>query len=152
MQVDELHLYLKCNSSTVVFHNFAAKNQLHGFFINGTLVWNGLRTKEVLTCYKSTICFCTPLCYILSWVGIAWLKFINHYLGSAGLVVSTFAFHRYCSSSNPKISTLQILSIYSYAVGAQAVNSLLSADGSLKYLKVNDRAPSRNKILPNFHR
>ena len=77
----------------MIFIHFASKNQL-------TLAWNGLITKEVLTFYKSTICFRTPICYILAWVDIAWLKFINHYLGSAGVVASTFAFHRYCPSSN----------------------------------------------------
>ena len=42
MQVIDLHLYLKCHSSSRgVFQNFASKNQLPGFYINGTLVENG---------------------------------------------------------------------------------------------------------------
>ena len=42
MQVDDLHLYLKCHSSTGFFKNFAGKNQLSGFYVTWTLVENGL--------------------------------------------------------------------------------------------------------------
>ena len=38
----DLHLYLKCYSSTSFFKHFAGKNQLPGFYIAGTLVENGL--------------------------------------------------------------------------------------------------------------
>ena len=38
----DLHLYLKRKSSTVFFKHFASKNQLPAFYINGTLVENGL--------------------------------------------------------------------------------------------------------------
>ena len=41
MQVTDLHLYLKCHSSTIVFQTFASKNKLHGLFVSGTLVENG---------------------------------------------------------------------------------------------------------------
>ena len=41
MQVD-LHLYLKCHSSTGVFQHFGSKNRLPGFYIRRTLVENGL--------------------------------------------------------------------------------------------------------------
>ena len=43
MQVIDLHLYLKCHSSKVVFQTFASKNQLPGFYISGTLTENGLK-------------------------------------------------------------------------------------------------------------
>ena len=65
------------------------------------MTWNGLRTKKVLTRYKNTICFGTPLCYILSCVHIAWLKFGNQYLVNAGVVLSTIACQCYCLSPNP---------------------------------------------------
>ena len=42
MQVDDLHLCLKCHSSTGVFKHFGSKNQLPGLSIIGTLVENGL--------------------------------------------------------------------------------------------------------------
>ena len=42
MQVDGLHLYLKCHSSTGVFTYFTGKNQLPGFYISGVLAGNGL--------------------------------------------------------------------------------------------------------------
>ena len=44
MEVDDLHLYLKCHSSRGVSQNFASKKQLPGFYISGTLVKNGLIT------------------------------------------------------------------------------------------------------------
>ena len=44
MEVDDLHLYLKCHSSRGVSQNFASKKQLPGFYISGTLVENGLNT------------------------------------------------------------------------------------------------------------
>ena len=44
MQVDDLHLYLKCHSSTGVFKHFASKNELTGFYTSGTLVENGLKS------------------------------------------------------------------------------------------------------------
>ena len=40
MQVDDLHLYLKCQSSTGVFQTFASKNQLAGLTLSGTLTGN----------------------------------------------------------------------------------------------------------------
>ena len=40
--VDDLHLYLKCHSSTGIFQTFGSKNQLPGLSIIGTLVENGL--------------------------------------------------------------------------------------------------------------
>ena len=43
MQVDDLHLYLKCHSSTGFFKHFAIKNQLPGLSVNGTLVRNELK-------------------------------------------------------------------------------------------------------------
>ena len=42
MQVIDLHLYLKCHSSTGIFKHFASKNQLPGLSISETLVENGL--------------------------------------------------------------------------------------------------------------
>ena len=42
MQVKDLHLYLKCHSSTGVFKHFASKNQLSGLSRIGTLGENGL--------------------------------------------------------------------------------------------------------------
>ena len=42
MQIIDLHLYLKCHSSTGVFKHFASKNQQPGFYIGGTLVGNSL--------------------------------------------------------------------------------------------------------------
>ena len=42
MQVDDLHLYLKCHSCTGFFEHFASKNQLPGLSVSGTLVENGL--------------------------------------------------------------------------------------------------------------
>ena len=44
MQVIDLHLYLKCHSSTGVFQIFASKNQLPVFCISGAFVENGLRS------------------------------------------------------------------------------------------------------------
>ena len=49
-EVQDLHLYLKCHSSTRVFQtfpqvsfkHFGSKNQLPGFYIRGTLVENRL--------------------------------------------------------------------------------------------------------------
>ena len=35
MQVDDLHLYLKCHSSTGAFQNFASKNKLPGLSLTG---------------------------------------------------------------------------------------------------------------------
>ena len=49
MQVIDLHLYVKCHSSTGVFKHFASKNQLPGFDIRGTLVENWLRQYENIT-------------------------------------------------------------------------------------------------------
>ena len=43
MQAIDLYLYLKWHSSTGVFKYFASKNQLPGFYRNGTLVENGLK-------------------------------------------------------------------------------------------------------------
>ena len=40
--VDDLHLYLKCHSSTGIFETFATENQLPALFISGTLTENGL--------------------------------------------------------------------------------------------------------------
>ena len=47
MQVNDLHLYLKCHSSTGVFKHFAIKNQLPGLTIIGKLVENGLNQKKL---------------------------------------------------------------------------------------------------------
>ena len=44
MEVDDLHLYLKCHSSRGASQNFASKKQLPGFYISGTLVENELIT------------------------------------------------------------------------------------------------------------
>ena len=41
-QAIDLHLYLKCHSSTRVFQTFASKNQLTVCYISGTLVENGI--------------------------------------------------------------------------------------------------------------
>ena len=35
-KVNDLHLYLKCHSSTCVFKHFASKNQLPRLAVNGT--------------------------------------------------------------------------------------------------------------------
>ena len=43
MQVNDLHRYWKCHSSTVFFKHFASKNQLPGLSVSGTLVENGLK-------------------------------------------------------------------------------------------------------------
>ena len=42
MWVFDLHIYLKCHTSTGVFQTFASKNRLSGFDISATLVENGL--------------------------------------------------------------------------------------------------------------
>ena len=48
MQVMDLHLYLKCHSSTGIFQIFASKRQLPGFYISETLIKNGLSCQELL--------------------------------------------------------------------------------------------------------
>ena len=50
MQVDELHVYLKCHYSTGGFQTFASKNQLHGLSVSGALVENGL--SELINFYS----------------------------------------------------------------------------------------------------
>ena len=50
MQVDDLHLYLKCHSSTVGFQIFASKNQLPGLSVGATLVENRLKTYAKKEC------------------------------------------------------------------------------------------------------
>ena len=42
MKVVDLHLNLKCHSSTGIFKHFASKNQLPGLSVSGTLVEKGL--------------------------------------------------------------------------------------------------------------
>ena len=54
--VDNLHLCLKCHSSTVFF-NFYSKNQLPAFFIrSGTLVENKLTLQALFSSLFSIIC------------------------------------------------------------------------------------------------
>ena len=55
MQVDALHLYLKCHSSTGVSKHFASKHQLPGFYISGKLVENVFRanTKLVINVWET---------------------------------------------------------------------------------------------------
>ena len=45
--IDDLHLYLKCHSFTVVFQPFK-KNQLLGLSVSGTLVENELKVPSLI--------------------------------------------------------------------------------------------------------
>ena len=138
------------------FIHFAIKNQPPGFFESGTLAWNEFRNKIILTCYKNTICFCIPICYILFWVDITWLKFTNFYLGSAGVVDTAFAFYHYCPSLNPlgikfKLfqfhpTTVMLMNSNGCLNAAQVANGLCSAE-SLHSAEPMVVAPSGNTIL-----
>ena len=49
MQVDYLHVYVKCHSSKGVFQTyFASKSQLPGLTVSGTLVGNGLKQPKTV--------------------------------------------------------------------------------------------------------
>ena len=49
---DDLHLCLKCHSSTGVFKHFAGKNQLLGFYVDGTLVENMIKNDSPYAALK----------------------------------------------------------------------------------------------------
>ena len=53
--VDDLHLYLKCYSSTVFFKYLGSKNQQPGLSIIETLVENGLIKMEIWVVSKKLI-------------------------------------------------------------------------------------------------
>ena len=76
---DDLHLYLKCHSSTGVFStHFANKHQVSGFPINGALAGNGLMSvwKDLLlkmwTVLKPVNCFASQII----WLASVWYEFL----------------------------------------------------------------------------
>ena len=55
MQVSDLYLYWKCHLFTVFFKHFVSANEVLGFSIGVTLVWNGLTKILKLTATNGKI-------------------------------------------------------------------------------------------------